>query len=47
MAGRRGLHGALIGAYSNIILNGILIVVHLIKLCKMKAVKQCRQEGRE
>lgn len=31
------LYGALIGAYSNILLNGALIIVHLIKLRKLKA----------
>lgn len=30
------LYGALIGAYSNILLNGALIIVHLVKLHKMK-----------
>lgn len=30
------LYGALIGAYSNILLNGTLIVVHIIKLRKMR-----------
>ena len=30
------VYGALIGAYSNILLNGILIVIHLYKLRKMK-----------
>ena len=29
-------YGILIGAYSNIILNGILIIVHLYKLNRMK-----------
>ena len=31
------LYGVLIRAYSNIILNGILILVHIIKLYKMGA----------
>ena len=30
------LYGVLIGAYSNILLNGILIIVHIIKLHKMR-----------
>ena len=30
------LYGALIGAYSNILLNGALIIVHVVKLWKMK-----------
>ena len=30
------IYGILIGAYSNIILNGILIFVHLYKLNRMK-----------
>lgn len=30
------LYGALIGAYSNILLNGALIIVHIIKLHKMR-----------
>jgi hypothetical protein len=30
------LYGALIGAYSNILLNGALIIVHIIKLRKMR-----------
>ena len=29
------LYGALIGAYSNILLNGALIIVHLVKLKKL------------
>lgn len=29
------LYGILIGAYSNILLNGILIIVHIFKLCKL------------
>lgn len=29
------LYGALIGAFSNILLNGILIIVHIVKLIKM------------
>lgn len=41
------LYGALIGAYSNILLNGVLIIVHLIKMHKMKAVKKCQPEDRE
>ena len=30
------LYGILIGAYSNILLNGILILVHIFKLRKMR-----------
>ena len=30
------LYGILIGAYSNILLNGILIIVHIVKLHKMR-----------
>lgn len=30
------LYGTLIGAYSNILLNGALIIVHIIKLHKMR-----------
>ena len=30
------LYGVLIGAYSNILLNGILVVVHTVKLLKMR-----------
>lgn len=30
------LYGALIGAWSNILLNGALIIIHLVKLHKMK-----------
>lgn len=30
------MYGALIGAYSNILLNGILVAVHIVKLRKMK-----------
>lgn len=30
------IYGALIGAYSNILLNGILVAVHIVKLRKMK-----------
>lgn len=30
------LYGVLIGAYSNILLNGALIIVHMVKLWKMK-----------
>lgn len=33
------LYGALIGAYSNIILNGALIIVHIVKLCRMKGAQ--------
>lgn len=33
------LYGALIGAYSNIILNGALIIVHVVKLCRMKGAQ--------
>lgn len=29
-------YGALIGAWSNILLNGTLIIVHLVKLHRMK-----------
>ena len=29
------LYGALIGAWSNILLNGALIIIHLVKLHKM------------
>lgn len=29
------LYGALIGAYSNIVLNSILVVIHIVKLRKM------------
>lgn len=29
------IYGALIGAYSNVVLNGALIIVHIIKLHKM------------
>lgn len=31
------IYGALIGAYSNILLNGTLVIVHLVKLYKMRA----------
>ena len=31
------VYGALIGAYSNVILNSALILVHIVKLRKMKA----------
>lgn len=30
------IYGALIGAYSNVVLNGALIIVHIIKLQKMR-----------
>lgn len=30
------IYGAVIGAWSNILLNGTLVIVHLVKLCKMK-----------
>lgn len=30
------IYGALIGAYSNVVLNGALIIVHIIKLRKMR-----------
>lgn len=30
------IYGILIGALSNVLLNGILIVVHMVKLYKMK-----------
>lgn len=30
------VYGALIGAYSNVVLNGALIIVHIIKLRKMR-----------
>lgn len=30
------IYGALIGAYSNILLNGALVIVHIVKLHKMK-----------
>lgn len=30
------VYGIVINAYSNIILNGILVVVHLVKLAKMR-----------
>lgn len=30
------VYGALIGAWSNILLNGTLIIVHLVKLHRMK-----------
>jgi hypothetical protein len=30
------LYGVLIGAYSNILLNGALIIIHIIKLHKMR-----------
>ena len=30
------VYGALIGAFSNILLNGTLIVVHIVKLNKMR-----------
>lgn len=29
------IYGALIGAWSNILLNGILIIIHIVKLRKM------------
>ena len=29
------IYGALIGAYSNVVLNGALIIVHIVKLHKM------------
>ena len=29
------IYGALIGAYSNVVLNGALIIVHIVKLQKM------------
>lgn len=29
-------YGFLIGAYSNVVLNGILIVIQLVKLCRMQ-----------
>lgn len=31
------LYGALIGAYSNILLNGALIIVHVVKLYRLKS----------
>lgn len=30
------LYGALIGALSNILLNGVLIIIHIVKLYKMR-----------
>ena len=30
------IYGALIGAYSNVVLNGALIIVHIVKLQKMR-----------
>lgn len=30
------IYGALIGAYSNVVLNGALIIVHIIKMQKMR-----------
>lgn len=30
------IYGALIGAYSNVVLNGALIIVHIIKLQRMR-----------
>lgn len=30
------VYGALIGAYSNVVLNGTLILVHILKLRKMR-----------
>jgi hypothetical protein len=30
------VYGTIIGAYSNIVLNGILIAVHIVKLSKLK-----------
>ena len=32
------LYGILIGAYSNILLNGILIIVHIFKLRKLAGI---------
>ena len=39
------VYGALIGAYSNMILNSALIIVHLVKLHKMKKNEERRDEG--
>lgn len=33
-------YGCLIGAFSNILLNGILIIVHIVKLSRMKGNRQ-------
>lgn len=30
------VYGALIGAYSNVLLNGVLILVHIVKLRRMR-----------
>lgn len=30
------IYGALIGAYSNVILNGTLIIIHIVKLSRMR-----------
>lgn len=30
------VYGALIGSYSNVILNGVLIIVHVVKLRRMR-----------
>lgn len=37
------VYGILLGAYSNIILNGMLIVVHIIKLRKMEVNRRGRE----